>query len=827
MNVTTRIIRLAAVCLDWARRGCEQPSPRRPTAVKPAGGIVRCAIAWMGPAGALAIALVPPVHAATFTIAVGADGSFKPSTQTVFDGDTVIWKLADPKSDAIVRLRTATSVAQQPLRTKSPIPACGDYRAFDAADPNEFTGPMPRAASGIFALAPDGPGRQEGTGAFCESSQCLVKVAEVKTKLGTTKCICETAGSAPYATMASTWSDPSITGVFIRLRWSEMHTGPGRFDWSVLEREIEQAVAQGKLYSIGVKAGLFGTPAWIETEGNPRARRYRFVDHGDAKEDEDEGEDEGGGDRCGKEMFLGSPADQAYRTHYFAMLTELAARIRAKNAWYRALAYIKPSGLNLYSHENRLPRTCDPGCLCNPGVWAGEPGYQPSELYEFYREQLALLKREFPGKDIAYALIQDGFPLVGESGEYVGQSPLPQQVEKNNQPCKKLGKGQIPFGNQQTECILEESTRDHPSTFVVQHNGLGPACGDKDGNGKDDCLPQYLVVQAGKEGRMIGFQTGRPKVKDSKQLDDALENGVCNSEATFLETYEEMPWQARTLGGVLDVASERLCDVYLADMKARTLTVWSDKFLARRNLRGRALGLPDFQPGEHQHTFKRTVTSGSQTFRYAHAAKCSSSGTGKIATITIVPPLATDADTLRKTATSGLDDIPPANKNPTSQLATLTQDATIGLRGLTLREAPGRACQLSLWYTNLRGQPPRSITLQNTANVSGVSNCSGGEPDKTVLFETESQYVHGLRVCTGDNLGIRGIEVFGAKVNDDTTVSIAGQPSQRMTLSGCKTWSNTVACGPQKIAVGVTTFFDTVRGYVGIGLQCRSVIAEK
>ncbi len=770
----------------------------------------------------IALCLVLLADAATFTITVGSDGSFQPSSQRVFSGDTVVWKLADPASDAIVRLNAASPLVQRTASAQAPVvSACRDYRAYDAADPNEFTGPMPRAASGIFSLGPDGPQFQVKTGAVCKTD-CPGKenLPQASGANGDT-CLCRNASGLPYASLDETWSDPSITGVFIRLRWNEVHTGPGRFDWTVLEREVARAVAQGKLYSVGVKAGKDGTPEWIDTGAKPSARRYRFVDHGSH-----DGEDArvAGAAQCGQEMFLGSPADSAYRTHYFAMLSALAARIRAKSAWYRALAYIKPSGVNLFSHENRAPNNCDTGCLCNPRVWSEDAGYTPARLQAFYREQLALLNREFPGKDMAYALIQAGFPLVGEFGEYEGQSPPPVQIAKNQKPCAPLAKGQIPWGTQQTECILEEGVRDHPDAFVVQHNGLGPACGDQDDNGKDDCLPQNLVVQAGKDGRIIGFQTNNhTKVGSPKQLDDALENGYCNSEATFVEIYEERAWEARITGAVLDKPKPQLCD--LSGMTSRTLGAWSDTLLARRNQRGRALGLPNFRGSEHRHTFKRTVATGSQTFRYTHGSRCSLSGAGRIATIAVVPPLATDVPTLRRSATAGLEDIPPAGKNPTSQLTTATQEDGLAMRGLTLRESPGRACQLSLWYANLRGQPPRAISLQNAASVSGAPNCSGGEPDKTVLLEAESQYVHGLRICTGGNFDVRGIEVFGAKVNDDATVTTGGQPSKRATLSGCKTWSNMVACGPQKIAVGVTTFFDASRGYVGIGLQCKGVVA--
>lgn len=766
---------------------------------------------------AFTLACVLRVHAATFTVTVGGDGSFQPPSQKVFDGDTVLWKLANPASDAIVRLRAQTAPLLQSRTNAAADAACNDYRVYDAADPNEFTGPMPRAASGIFTISPDGPGFQEYSGALC-TTKCSNKIAEVRNNIGV-KCLCGADASLSYATMDATWSDPVISGVFIRLRWNEVHKGLGRFDWTVLDREISKAVAQGKLYSIGIKAGREGTPEWIETEVKPPVRRFRFVDHGGT-----DGEDAAtsNGDRCGKEMFLGSPADAAFRTQYFAMLTALAARIRAKSAWYRALAYVKPSGVNLFSHENRAPKNCDAGCLCNPGVWAKQAGYKPSELQTFYREQLALFKREFPGKDMAYALIQAGFPLVGEFGEFEGQSPPPLQIGKNSKPCAVLSKGQLPWGTQQTECVLEESTRDHPGNFVVQHNGLGPACGDRDGNGKDDCLPQNLVVQAGKDGRIIGFQTNNAtKVGNNSQLDGALQNGYCNSDATFVEIYEERAWEARNRGGALDTAPSQLCD--LSNMKARTLAAWSNQLLARRNLRARALALPEFRSGEHRHVFKRTVATGQQTFRYSHGSRCTPTGAGKPATITIAPPFATNSATLRSTATSGLEDIPPAGKNLTSRQSTLTPDANIALRGLTLREAPGRACQLSLWYANLRGQPARSVTLQNTATVPSATTCSGGEPDKTVLFESESQYVHGLRVCVGGNFDVRGIEIFSAKVDDNANVITAGQTSQRMTLNGCRTWSQIVACGPQKIAVGVTTFFDASRGYVGVGLQCKGV----
>ena len=81
-------------------------------------------------------------------------------------------------------------------------------------------------------------------------------------------------------------------------------------------------------------------------------------------------------------MDFFSPMDLNFRTLYFALLEAVASRIRERNDWYRALAYINHSGANLFSHENRLPKRCDSECtVCNPQVWAEQGDYTPTGLY--------------------------------------------------------------------------------------------------------------------------------------------------------------------------------------------------------------------------------------------------------------------------------------------------------------------------------------------------------------------------------------------------------------------------------------------------------------
>ena len=117
--------------------------------------------------------------AATHVVTVNLDGSFSPTRVEILSGETVEWHLAD-RTDTIIPVNL--NAAGQP--------DCTLPRPYDPKDPNEFTGPMPRAVSGIFSLSDE---------------------------------------ELPYATLDETWQNPNITGVFIRPRWDDVHLGPGKF----------------------------------------------------------------------------------------------------------------------------------------------------------------------------------------------------------------------------------------------------------------------------------------------------------------------------------------------------------------------------------------------------------------------------------------------------------------------------------------------------------------------------------------------------------------------------------------------------------------------
>ena len=187
-----------------------------------------------------------------FTVTVRADGSFDPPTLQIHDGATVTWSFADRPGTTILPVEDPAAARATPVAVRS----CA-YKPYDPADPNDFTGPMPRAQSGMFTLGPDGPAADSPGFEIVDADAC----ASCEVTVGD-QCLCATGEN--HATMDWTWAQPDITGVLIRLRWNEVQpTCPHRFDFSALDREIGKAVRNGKLYSLSIKAGRRGTPDWL------------------------------------------------------------------------------------------------------------------------------------------------------------------------------------------------------------------------------------------------------------------------------------------------------------------------------------------------------------------------------------------------------------------------------------------------------------------------------------------------------------------------------------------------------------------------------------
>ncbi len=534
----------------------------------------------------LSFAVTPMLSAATVSVKVNPDGSFSPAVVTIASGDTVEWTL-NGAGDSII------PVNWDGLSSG----VCSAVRPYSATDPNDFTGPMPLAVSGIFALSPI----DLGFAVVPASTTCPLGITPAA--VAGSQMLCR--GSQSGATMDVTWQDPGLAGVFIRLLWKDVQTAPGTadssFDFTVLDREVNKAVKNGKVYSLAIRAGDDGTPSWLFTNG---VTPLQLQDSGDDTPD------------CGTRMTLGSPTEIAYQNRYFDLLRKVAAHIKSRADWYRALAYIKPSGANLLTHENRLPKRCTAGCICNTQLFA-QDGYTPAGLYAFYQAQTNLLVSEFPNKTMVYALIQDGFPRVNNNGGYETSSGT------------SSGGGSLPGNSEQTQTIIDNGQAAHGLLFAVAHNGLQT-------KKTDNCLsninglgcPNKWVLQEGLEGQVTGWQTvNSDKVANAADTDSALQNALSNSQGVYVELYEERFWEAtHQPNGIVNPSGS-----------GRTMAQWATEFHNRRRALFPTLGDPF--PPIYRHTFTRTLSqpTGNQTFYYIHGSKCGVGSAAPGAVVILAP----------------------------------------------------------------------------------------------------------------------------------------------------------------------------------------------
>lgn len=535
--------------------------------------------------------ITPP---ADQVITIDPSGNFSPQHVTVSSGQAVRWVLYNRATDAIARVTGAFT-----------WPAVCSATSVYTPGVNELTGPLRRAQSGVFTLNPDRYGfkvTQLAEMTIARPSNLCPATGNLgipldETVPGSGPYLCEQTGDATYyqKTLESeTWDSPSITGVFIRLHWRDVHTAPGVFHWDALDDEIRQAVAKNKLYSIAIQAGEDGTPEWMYT-ANPAVTRLTF----DANHEDDS---------CRYRSF-GDITDPDYATYYKAMLSDLATHLKSNADWYRRLAYIKPSGANLSTAENRLPSGCKstpgPGCdgvpSCNNQRWV-TAGYTPQKLYDFYNDQLAHIALHFPNKTMSYALIQDGFPRANADG---GAGCYDTAAHASNCAAPYA----VPRGSEQTETILQAFRASYLEEAVVQHNGLGegtlcPAPGTNGGG-----CPNWWAYIAGATlfpattyGQAIGFQTKNGSdLNTSLALHHTFQNLWNNSSGDFLEIYEPVHWKARySHFGILNLGQGE---------PAKSLSDWRNDLNGRRDALFPTTAIPSTSPAEHRVTFVRTLPS--------------------------------------------------------------------------------------------------------------------------------------------------------------------------------------------------------------------------
>lgn len=522
-------------------------------------------------------------------------------TQVVFDG-------LGP-NDSVMEVASAQLSSEQ-LCTAPELPAAS-ARAVPSLTPtasnlypaNEFSGPYRSYPAGLYVLSPssDECGRVERSGSCVAPNE--IPVASIKAPDGRTDALCSVTPSlmsainpgrpantpalpnpacVPGRMMDATWADPAVQGVFLRLSWNDLQpTGYGQYDWTMLDRELAQAVRYGKTVTLGIRVGANSIPAWVFNSGDPQlgpAKALRLRDW-----------DTGAGDvpdtNCGIEYVVASPADAAYKALFKKALTDLAAHIRADRRRFNVVAGVKVTGLAQHTLENRLPKRCNvaarnsalgdtgtqghivsmssrslsspvfdsdymqtgnPGygrirdvnlCVCNPQVMAFA-GYKPSTVVAFYNEILAALRAGFGHKQLIYMNLSAGFPLVGEAGRFEGDHLVPPIVGASTvggvtsytygtvKPTIALPPADIPQPNDITSMVFEAGRRgdfapgqaDAGRQFGVENAALQVVGFSQPGASGQKCAQQLGIASTGSFSGSAAFPIAANAVVDNNGI---------------------------------------------------------------------------------------------------------------------------------------------------------------------------------------------------------------------------------------------------------------------------------------------------------------------
>lgn len=647
---------------------------------------------------AFAILAVNSCTPAAVTVTVNPDGTFSPNPVNIKAGEKIQW-VGLTKTDSIVQIG---NINQFPSSDPCGINDNDLDHVFAATDPNEFTGPNRKGVSGIFALGPNDPGfvqKLSTETCTCETLDEPCEPLQVNSLDGNSYKLCPGEG-AILGTLDTTWTNPDLTGVILRINWSDIqidNQGVIEFRWDDLDREMNKAVANGKLFTLDVRAGKSGTPTWIFNDyAGPAAPGP--VTPITLKDWASEASPPG--NNCGFDFTLGSPMQTNYRDLYVAMINAMATHVASDSRWFQALAHVKISGTNLLSSEARLPKRCYDGngdgvldtigrddCLCNSKIWADEGDYTPAGLYQYYRVVGNTIYNAFlQRKSMGYQLIQDGFPKIESATNFEGDSLQDQHGNNLLEPPGVTSDD--PRSIIQTETILQEGREgrfidplgalNDPSAgklFVSQHSGIGRLPED-DGaafcsqhvavdlvtqralfpipvgtNGDRDagCPNRWAVEQGTLFSQIMGFQTRNPNELDplastqAPGVESALWNLTINSNGVFLEVYEQPLWEiSHSLGTGATAAVLDPSRTGLAGNPApysKNLFTWSEELHDRRKTLVDQTNphLRDPFPGFHTHTFSKVIAA-PETYYYINPSKCSATtDPNRVGQITVTP----------------------------------------------------------------------------------------------------------------------------------------------------------------------------------------------
>ena len=263
----------------------------------------------------------------------------------------------------------------------------------------------------------------------------------------------------------SVYQVPYIDGVIVMGLWNQIEPSAGTYNWTVVDHEINRAVASHKKIVIDVTAGAFA-PAWLyQAPYNVPHDTFLWGPHN--------GQYNG---TCSP-YVLPAPWDSQYDQAYASMMSVYSAHLKSIPGAYAAVSRVRITGADTLTDELHLAF-----CTTSNGLQQWQAlGYTPDKMIAGGEALMSAVNSAFPDKMLSLSIIQSNdLPYINNAGQIVTPSD-PTFVDVKQSLIDYALSSASGFSHR----------------FAVQWNGFQ--------SGGYDAAP--AVLAAGKAGAVVGWQT--------------------------------------------------------------------------------------------------------------------------------------------------------------------------------------------------------------------------------------------------------------------------------------------------------------------------------
>jgi hypothetical protein len=344
----------------------------------------------------------------------------------------------------------------------------GQYLEVFAVNVPQFPGAFAQAEQklGPVSAVPDAPTDLSVTGGTQVPQQIRSKTMAPAVASAQAKGIyvlgpnLKTAQSGLPATIYST---PYIDGIVINALWNQIEPSAGVYDWSVVDQEITQAVANKKKIAVDVTAGAYA-PSWLyESPYNVPHDTFLWGNH------------DGVNGPC-TPYVLPAPWSPQYEQAYAAMMTAFAQHLQSIPGAYAATTRVRLTGINTLTDELHLAFCSSSNGLA---LWQAL-GYTPDKLLAAAEVLMGAVNAAFPDKVLSLSILQAGdLPLINDAGQVIAVND-PSYID-----VKQM---LIDYALSPASGISNR--------FAVQWNGF-----------QNPTTASRTVIAAGQKGAIVGWET--------------------------------------------------------------------------------------------------------------------------------------------------------------------------------------------------------------------------------------------------------------------------------------------------------------------------------